>query len=140
MAREIFKKSIVFVVFAFVFTGCGQQVKEHSLGKIEEQPATGLPVRVGLKNEKGMPVEVKVKNKQPLPVALNVPDDKKFSVEIDTKERQVIPVKVEGLDSLEKFLRALIADVNTFSVRLNLPQGSQFRLSGSSCPQFHRGF
>ena len=125
MAREVLKKSIVFAVFVLFFTGCGQQDKESGLGKVEQQPATGLPVRVGLQNEKGLPVEVKVKNEQPLPITLNLPEDKKFSVEIGTKEKQVIPVKVEGWDSLEKSLKAFIADVNTFSIKLNLPDGSQ---------------
>jgi hypothetical protein len=118
MTREVFKKSVVFAVFVLFFTGCGQQVKESSLGKVEQQPVTRLPERV--------PVEEKVINEpRPVGVALNMPDDKKFSVEIDTKERQVIPVKVEGWDSLEKFLKAVVADVNTFSIKLNLPDGSQ---------------
>jgi hypothetical protein len=126
MTRKFLKQSIVLVVFAVVFTGCSQQVKETTPLKTENTPAIGLPVRVGLQNEKGLPVEVKVKNEQPLPVSLNLPEDKKFSVEIDTKDKQVIPVKVEGMDNLEKFLRAFVTDMNTFSVRLNLPQGSQF--------------
>jgi hypothetical protein len=125
MAREVLKKIAVLVLFSLVFTGCGQQVS-----KIGEQPATGLPVRVGLQNEKGLPVEVKVKNGPAAggTVALNLPEDKKSSVEIDTKEIQVLPVKVEGLDSLEKFLKAFIADVNKLSVKLNLSQGSQLPL------------
>jgi hypothetical protein len=125
MAREVLKKIAVLVLVSLVFTGCGQQVS-----KIGEQPATGLPVRVGLQNEKGLPVEVKVKNEPAAggSVALNLPEDKKSSVEIDTKEKQVIPVKVEGLDNLEKFLKAFIADVNKLSARLNLSQGSQLPL------------
>jgi hypothetical protein len=128
MAREVLKKVAVLVFFSLVFTGCGQQVKERGLGKMGEQPAAGLPVKVGLQNEKGLPVEVKVKNEPAAggPVALNLPEDKKISVEIDTKEKQVIPVKVEGLDNLEKFLKAFIADVNKLSARLNLSQGAQF--------------
>ena len=37
-----------------------------------------------------------------------------------------MPVKVDGLENLEKFLKAVVADINSFSVKLNLPDGSQF--------------
>jgi hypothetical protein len=121
MAREVFKRSVIFLIFALIFSGCAEQAKESS------PPATGLPVRVGLQNENGLPVEVRVKNESAGggPVSLNMPADKKFSVEIDTKEKQVIPVKVEGWDSLEKFMKAFVADINTLSIKLNIPEGSQ---------------
>jgi hypothetical protein len=107
MAREVLKKIAVLVLFSLVFTGCGQQVKEHSLGKMGEVKAKNEPAAGG-------------------PGALNLPGDKKSLAEIDAKGKQAIPVKAEDLETLERFFKAFIADVNKLSVRLNLSQGSQF--------------
>ena len=104
----------------------GLQNEEGLPVKIGVQNGEGLPVRVGLQNEKALPVEVQVKKEQPLPISLTMPNDKSLFVEIDTKGKQVIPVKVEGIENLEKFLKAFVADINSFSIKLNIPNDSQF--------------
>lgn len=148
MKRDIINR-LVLLFLALFLVGCSQQVKEPNTSKFGNEPSTGWPVKVGLQNEeglpvtvspqnkeglpvrlglqdgKGLPVELQLKDSRSLPVNLNQPNNSSFLVEIDTKDKQVLPVKVDGLENLEKFLKAFVADINSFSIRLNIPNGSQ---------------
>jgi len=149
MAKKIIIYSLFIALIALLVAGCGQQVKEGNLGKMDKEVSTGFPIKVGLQDEEGLPVkvealnesglpvkvsvqkneklpvELKLQNGQSIPVNLNPPNDKSFLVEIDTKDKQVLPVRVDGLENLEKFLKAIVADINSFSIKLNIPDGTR---------------
>jgi hypothetical protein len=125
MVRHITNK-LVLLFLVLLLAGCGQQVKEPNAGKVSNELSFGWPVKVGTQNEGGLPVELQFKDGQSMPVNLNQSGNKSFLVEVDTKGKQIFPVKVDGLENLEKFLKAFVADINSFSIKLNIPNGSQF--------------